>query len=92
MGARELEVGEGGLLKIETGEATGVRIRMGSLWLAQRRDPSLLELYRADPIGVRRQLERDARAARSEDVHAFFAAMGRAVRNVIRRALQRQGR
>jgi hypothetical protein len=40
---------------------------------------SLLELYRADPVAFRQTVERRARAARSEAVHAFFARLRQAI-------------
>lgn len=35
--------------------------------------PTLLELYRQDPIAVREQITRRARRARNEGIRAFFA-------------------
>jgi hypothetical protein len=39
--------------------------------------PTLLELYRQDPIAVRKQIERQAHRARNEDIRAFFARLFR---------------
>jgi hypothetical protein len=48
---------------------------------------SLLELYRADPAAFRQTVERRARAARSETVHAFFARLSQAIARLrLRRA------
>jgi len=40
-------------------------------------EPSLLERYRADPAGVRTEVEREARKARAQDVGTFFARLFR---------------
>lgn len=36
-------------------------------------EPTLLDLYRQDPVALREQIRRRARRARSEDIRAFFA-------------------
>jgi hypothetical protein len=42
-------------------------------------NPSLLELYRADPAAVRQMVERRARAARSAALYGLFARLRRAI-------------
>lgn len=36
-------------------------------------EPTLLDLYRQDPVAVREQITRSAHRARNEDIRAFFA-------------------
>jgi hypothetical protein len=45
--------------------------------ILRSRQPSLLERYRADPGGVRAEVERGARKARAQDLGAFFAQLFR---------------
>lgn len=40
-------------------------------------EPTLLELYRQDPVAVREQVRHRARRARSGDIRAFFARLFR---------------
>jgi hypothetical protein len=56
--------------------------------LATAYKPSLLELYDADPIGLRQQIERRARSARSAAVYGACAALLRAAASLLRRAAQ----
>ena len=41
--------------------------------ILRSRESSLVERYRADPAGVRAEVEREARKARAQDLGAFFA-------------------
>jgi hypothetical protein len=45
--------------------------------ILRNREPSLLGRYRADPAGVRAEVEREARQARAQDIGAFFAQLFR---------------
>ncbi len=45
--------------------------------ILKAREPSLLERYRADPAGVRAEVEQEARKARAQDIGAFFAQLFR---------------
>lgn len=40
-------------------------------------EPTLLDLYRQDPVAVREQIRRRARRARSEGIRAFFVRLFR---------------
>jgi hypothetical protein len=82
MGAMEC-VQRGGLAKIDAAAHAGPRVRGAEVWLTQ---PSILQLYEADPIGLRQAIERRARAARSARVYAACASLVRAAARLLRRA------
>lgn len=98
MGAREFEINQGAVLKIEAREGDSLHVRFGDVWVTQHKDskdyvlktgdsmtlsgkgatlatafkPTLLDLYRKDPLAVREQLERKARRARAEYIGAML--------------------
>lgn len=45
--------------------------------------PTLLDLYRQDPVAVREKLERQARAERSADVNAFCGRLAAGARDAL---------
>jgi len=98
MGAREFEISQGAMLKIEALEGDSLRVRSGDVWVTQHGDardyllktgdsitlsgkgatlataykPTLLDLYRKDPLAVREQIEREARRAQVREMRALF--------------------
>jgi hypothetical protein len=56
---------------LKTGHA--VPLGGGGATLITAYQPTLLELYRQDPVAVREQITRSAHRARNEDIRAFFA-------------------
>jgi len=45
--------------------------------ILKTREPSLLERYRADPAGVRAEVEQEARKARAQDIGQFLVRLFR---------------
>jgi DUF2917 family protein len=98
VGARELEIDQGAMLKLEALEGDSLYVRFGEVWVTQHEDsrdyllktgdsltlsgrgatlatahkPTLLDLYRNDPLAVREQIVREARRAQARAMKAWF--------------------
>jgi hypothetical protein len=66
MSAREFELQEDGMLEIAS---------RGGTIVIKACEPTLLERYRADPLAVREEIDRNARRQRARALHAFFARL-----------------
>jgi hypothetical protein len=75
MGARELEMDQSAILGIEAMPWTAWReaLKDEAAARATAPEPTLLEQYRKDPLGVRERIEREARQARSRMVGEWLS-------------------
>jgi len=98
VGAREFEIDQGAMLKLEALEGDSLHVQSGEVWITQHEDskdyllktgdsltlsgkgatlatahkPTLLDLYRNDPLAVREQIVREARRAQAQAIKAWF--------------------